>query len=114
MALPTFTRTMIEHKLGIYCEKRVPPELMDQVRLGFRIKGNSVTLFEEQPAFLKPNEWVEIKIAQFRFNLKTNEWTLYCADRNSRWHGYWDLEPSKNFDDLLQEVDEDPAGIFWG
>jgi hypothetical protein len=40
-------------------------------------------------------------------------WTLYYADRNSKWHRY-DIEPSADFDDLLREVDEDPTAIFWG
>lgn len=41
-------------------------------------------------------------------------WTLYYADRNSKWHLYYEIEPSADFDDLLREVDEDPTGIFWG
>ena len=41
-------------------------------------------------------------------------WTLYCTDRNSRWHLYWEYKPAKNLDELLEEIDEDPTGIFWG
>ena len=40
--------------------------------------------------------------------------TLYAADRNSRWFEYWDFDPSRDFADLLAEVEADPTGIFWG
>jgi len=49
-----------------------------------------------------------------RYDEKTGEWTLYYADRNDRWHEYWDIESTKSIDKLLKEIDEDPTGIFWG
>jgi hypothetical protein len=42
------------------------------------------------------------------------QWTLYCMDRNSRWHLYDLIEPSADFDDMLIALDRDPTGIFWG
>jgi DUF3024 family protein len=114
MPLPQFVRARVESKLGPYCEKRVPPSVRDHVRLGFRFKGNSVTLFEERPAFMKPDTWVDLPVAQFRFDPKNSVWRLYCADRDSKWHEYDVLEPTTDFDALLQEVDQDPTGIFWG
>jgi len=36
------------------------------------------------------------------------------ADRNSKWHVYDEIEPATDFESLLQEVDDDPTGIFWG
>ena len=114
MALPDVTRARIEKRLSEYCENKVPPEMRDKHRLGFKVRGNSVTLFEERPSFFNPFEWVEIVLAQFRYDPKKKKWTLYCADRNSRWHQYWDLEPDKDFEVLLREVEEDPTFIFWG
>ncbi|NTU43847.1 MAG: DUF3024 domain-containing protein, partial [Nitrospirales bacterium] len=76
--------------------------------------GNSATLYEERQAFGRKDVWVDIVIAQFRFNIMTREWTLYFADRNSRWRPYSDACPTSNFDVLLNEVDKDGRGIFWG
>jgi hypothetical protein len=114
MPLPEFTRKLVETKLSKYCEQKITPQFRDQVRLKYRIRGNQVTLFEERPAFKKPSAWVEISMAQFRFNPRDTKWSLYCADRNSRWHLYGLLPPSADFDDLLKEVDRDPTGIFFG
>jgi hypothetical protein len=59
-------------------------------------------------------EWTSLSIAQIRYNTKTGKWSLYCADRNSKWHEYYGLEPIQNFDRILNELDKDPTGIFWG
>jgi hypothetical protein len=48
-----------------------------------------------------------------RFDPETNLWSLYWADRNSRWHRYDDLDPGP-VDELLREIAEDPTCIFWG
>ena len=109
-----FTGKLVETKLSKYCEQRIPPHVRNRVRLNYRIRGNQVTLFEERPGFKQPSEWVEISMAQFRFNPQDKKWSLYCADRNSRWHLYGLLSPSADFDDLLKEVDRDPTGIFYG
>lgn len=53
-------------------------------------------------------------VAQFRFNPYTSEWTLYCADRNSRWYTYTESDPAPKIEALLQAVDEDVTGIFQG
>lgn len=115
MPLPEFTRKLVETKLTPYCERRIPPQARNQVRLSYKIRGNQVTLFEERPIYNQPSQkWMENPFAQFRFNPQDKKWSLYCADRNSRWHLYERLAPSADFDDLLTEVDRDPTGIFYG
>ena len=114
MSLPELTKQQVEETLSEYCVNRIPPHARDQVRMGFNFRGNSVTLYEERPAFRQPETWVQIPVAQFRFDQGNNEWTLYCADRNSRWHVYYEIEPATNIESLLQELDDDPTGIFWG
>jgi len=36
------------------------------------------------------------------------------SDRNARWHRYELIEPSHEITTLLDEIDRDPTGIFWG
>jgi death-on-curing protein len=40
-------------------------------------------------------------------------WTLYWPDRNGRFHRYQDLPPGP-IAALLDEIDGDPFGKFWG
>jgi hypothetical protein len=114
MSLPEFTKQLIESKLSSYCEQRVPPHALDQVELTYKIRGNFVTLIERRRSLQDRSAWVEIPISQFRYNPNKSTWTLYCADRNSKWHEYLPLRPSKNFNNLLSEVEKDATHIFWG
>lgn len=59
-------------------------------------------------------EWASMPVAQFRYDTDTQLWSLYWADRNSRWDRYWDLDPESTLEPLLKEVEADPTGIFWG
>lgn len=114
MKMPQPIKKLVDAKLGAYCARRIPPHARDQVGMGYKFRGNSVTLLERRPDFFDPDEWVDTAIAQFRFDPESSMWTLFWADRNSRWREYYDIWPSKNLDDLIEEVDDDPSGAFWG
>ncbi|BCR05534.1 hypothetical protein DESUT3_26030 [Desulfuromonas versatilis] len=114
MPLPPLVKQLVEKKLSAYCQKKIPNHLHNEIRLSFKFRGNTITLFESRPAFRMPEKWVEISVAQFRYDTEENLWALYCADRNSRWHPDMNIDPVKNFDRLLQEIDQDSTGIYWG
>jgi len=114
MAIPNAVKLVVESTLIAYVEQKVPPHIRNKLYLSYRFSNNSVILIENRPSFLKRDEWIESAVAKFRFTIKTNTWTLYCADRNSKWHKYYYSEPTEDFDLLLQAVDEDHTGIFWG
>jgi len=76
MAFSKIERKSIEDVLTAYCERRVPAEVRDRLRILFRIKGESVTLLESRPSFVKPTEWIETVVAQFRRDRETGNWTL--------------------------------------
>ena len=114
MPLPEIELHRVEKRLSAYCEKRIPRHVRDQVRLSFQVTGNKVHLYESRPSFPKPEQWVDMKIAQFEYNPTTRRWTLYCFDRNSRRRPYHELPGELDFESLLAEVDKDPTGFFWG
>ena len=114
MVLPEIERYRVERLLSAFCAQRSPPRLRDQVRVGFRIRGAKVLVYEARPAFMEPGQWVEIKAAQFEYNPDTKRWTLYCFDRNSRRRPYYEADENQSFEYLLTEVADDPTGIFWG
>ena len=122
MPLPSLVKTLVDKKVGDFCKKRVPAHVLDKLNLSHKIRGNSVTIFENRaPWHPDMREWTSMAITQLRYNEKTGEWTLYCADRNDKWHEYndkwheyYDMEPTKDIDKILVEIDEDPTGIFFG
>ena len=114
MALSEFQRARVGKLLREYCEARVPERARDKVRLEFRLGKHDVVLFEERVHYLPPHEWYEIPIAKFRYVASHREWRLYCQFSDLRWHEYEPRFSADDFDTLLEEVDEDPTGIFWG
>jgi hypothetical protein len=112
VALSEFTIKLVEKKLSRFCLEKVPEMHRHKVRLGFKIEGDIVTLFEERPMFSDPLSWVTLSVAQFRYAEKKNTWTLYFPDRDNQWRVYY-LDPKADFEILLKEVDEDPLRIFW-
>ena len=115
MPLPVLVKTLIEKKVGEFCTKRVPADVLDKLNISYKMRGDSVTIFENRaPWRPEMKEWTSMAIAQMRYDNKTGEWTLYCADRNDKWHEHMDIEPTKNIEKILKEITADPTGIFWG
>jgi hypothetical protein len=114
MSLSDTVKHHVETELRAFCERRVPLEVRDKVRLTYGFRGNAVTLYEDRPRWKDPSQWGHMAIAQFRFDTATGQWTLYCADRNAKWHEYVEVDPSSRFESLLEEVGKDPTGIFFG
>lgn len=121
LTLPPDVRTHAEAALQEFCDRRVPESVRDKVRLEVVFRGDGATIFERRPPYVSSfipaaenNEWTRRSIAQFRYDADTRHWTLYCADRNSHWYEYDDLDPSQRLEDLIADVDADPTGIFWG
>jgi Protein of unknown function (DUF3024) len=92
----------------------VPPHARDQVRLETVVRGAAITIIERRAPWREDfgPRWSRLKVAQLRYD--HGAWTLHWADRNGRWLPYPDLDPSPRLDDLLAEIDRDPAGAFWG
>ena len=114
MALSEIQQAEVNRRLGAFCDARVPPGARGKIRVGFRIKGTEVVLFEERPAFRPPHEWLEMAVAKFRYVGTQGLWRLYCQHRDRRWHSYEARPAARSLKRLLDEVAADPTGIFWG
>lgn len=101
-------------RLAHWCDKRVPEQARQQVRVEVKRRGRTLTIVERRPPWpTGQGEWTSMSIAQFRLD-DVGGWTLWWADRNNRWHEYDDAPRGLGFDALLREVEEDPTAVFWG
>ncbi|MFW5873712.1 MAG: DUF3024 domain-containing protein [Bacillota bacterium] len=114
MALNELLQKQVEKSLDKFCDERIPERVKDQIKLDYKIRGKSVTLVEKRPHYQDSEEWVAIKIAQFRFNPDNNNWSLYWWRHTGSWYKYDNIKPTKDFQKLIEEIDEDPTHIFWG
>lgn len=99
-----------------YCEQRVPPHALHQVRVEAVLTRGAATVVERRAPWRADYgpEWTATGIARLRYTVARGEWALYWRDRNARWHRYDLIEPSSDIAVLLDEIDQDPTGIFWG
>ena len=114
MPIPNDIRTEAEAYLDRYILNLVPPHAQDKVRIGYIANGMAITLFEQRPYWKDKTIWTKSDIARVRFNKTDGTWTLYCRDRNNKWHAYDPLPPTPDFGTVLEEIKADPTGIFWG
>ena len=110
--LPHLDVAAIRH----FCQQRVPPHALDQVRLEADVSPTAVTVVECREPWREDYgpDWTRRGIAGLRYVAKHGRWTLYWSDRNQRWHRYDLVAPSPNVLGLSDELDRDPTRIFWG
>jgi hypothetical protein len=86
------------------------------VRVECEIDRSYLTVVERRAPW-RPEvgrDWTRLPIARLRYTKASKTWTLYWRDRNLRFHRYDRIEPSVNVSVLIDEIDCDPTGIFWG
>lgn len=104
----------VDDVLGEFCRREPPAHVRPELEYAVRIDGDPATLVELRPAFRAEVGRTESPVARFRFTKSSGTWQLFWRDRNSRWHRYDQLPPTKRLAPLLDEVRRDPAHIFWG
>jgi hypothetical protein len=109
-AIPEFQQRQIER----WCERRVPGHLRDEVRVECRRRGGAVTILERRAPWSEElgTEWSESRIAQLRYG-DDGHWSVYWSDSNGRWLPHA-MPRAKTPVPLLEEIDRNPGGVFWG
>ena len=60
------------------------------------------------------SEWSSTKVAQLRYDEHSRRWRLYSAGSDNRWHRYEFAAPAPDVAPLLDTIEQDRTGIFWG
>jgi hypothetical protein len=58
--------------------------------------------------------WTRLPVARLRHSSTAHTWTLYWGDSHGKFHKYDQIEPSRSVQPLIDEMDRDPTGVFWG
>jgi hypothetical protein len=115
MALSAFEIKRCEKIVGKYIDGRRPPASMrDQLDLGFRIRGQSVEIFEMRPAWQQPDVTLETPVAKATYVKSRRLWKIYWQRADMRWHRYEPNPEVKTLEDFLDVVEEDRLGCFYG
>ena len=93
--------------------ERVPPHARRKLWYTQSTRGNAVTLVENRPYFRDETRTTEHPFARFKYDPKTGKWSLWCRDRNQKWHRYAGFQ-AVTLEAAVAEVERDPTGIFLG
>jgi hypothetical protein len=114
MPLSELEKKRIEKLFTDYCAKKIPVQYHNELRVEFEIKGNEVYLLECRSPWRGEGDWTRMKVARFKKDPKTETWLLYWADRNSKWRQYPPMPFHARIEKLLDEVEKNENGAFWG
>ncbi|MGH2698358.1 MAG: DUF3024 domain-containing protein [Actinomycetota bacterium] len=116
MPLPDDVKDDAIALVAMYCATTIPSELADEIRLEYKLRGRTITIYERRPLWredLGP-EWTSMRICSMEWDPATRLWTLYARDGNDRRLDYPYVDPAPTIKPLLGELDNDPTAIFWG
>ena len=108
MALSEFEIKKFEKIVREYIEKhRPPPHIRDEVDLSFRVKGQSVEIFEIRAMWNNPNEKIEESVAKARYAKSSDIWKIYWQRADLKWHSYEPDPEVKTLEEFLKVVERD-------
>ena len=115
MALSEFEKKKCEKIVRQYIEKRRPPAHMrNEIDLSFRVKGQSVEIFEIRPMWNNKNEKIEESVAKTTYVKSRNIWKVFWQRADLKWYRY-DPEPEvKTLEEFLDVVERDEYACFFG
>lgn len=114
MPLPQLIQKRAERLLDEYCSNRVPSWLKEELRLGYSIETETATIYQERRRCQGSCEWFRFPLARFHYSTELNQWTLHHYDQNQQWRLYLNAGPTLDLRKLIQAIDDDPLGFFWG
>ena len=114
MPIPSALRKHVDQELVTYCTGKNGTRAGGAVVLVHRWYGANVTLFEHCSESGLEGDCQDCLVARFHYDVRQGAWSLFCQDRNLRWFVVGERSFDRRFTSLLDEVERDPSGIFWG
>ena len=115
MAISAFEIKRIEKIVGRFVESRRPAgDIRSQLDISFRLTGQSVEIFEIRPQWNDPTKKIEGSIARATFVKSRKIWKLYWMRADGKWHVYQPFPSSASLEKILEAIEQDPHGCFWG
>ena len=115
MALTELETKRIEKLVDAYVQKRrPPPHIRPKLDIGFRVKGQSVEIFEIRPAWRSPGEFLEQPAAKASFVKTRGVWKVFWMRADLKWHPYPPAPTVASVEKFLELVEADAHACFWG
>jgi len=92
------------------------PHVRKEIRYEVDVADRHVTLLECRAPWRADfgPEWTRFPICRLRSTKVRREWSLYWRDQHLKFHEYDPVAPTPDVDRLIDHVDNDRSGLFWG
>lgn len=114
MAFSEIELKRIEKEMGGFCAKRSPIEIRDQLSFQYRIKEHDVIIYTRRPQWDNPKEWIDSDMVKIKYVRTSNIWQLFWQRANGKWVSYEPFPQSKNLRSIIEELEADQYGCFFG
>ena len=115
MAFSEFEMKRIDKEVSAFVERRRPAaHIRPQLDLGYRVKDQSVEIFEIRPIWDNPAKKIEEPVAKAMYVKTQKIWKVYWQRADLKWHRY-DPDPEvDSLQEFLRVVDQDEYACFFG
>ncbi|MGR8978853.1 MAG: DUF3024 domain-containing protein [Gammaproteobacteria bacterium] len=114
MAFTDIDLQKIKNQVGRLCLKRTPEHLKDELRIEYEIEKQNVIIYEIRPVWNNPSEFIKLPLAKLSYISSQKVWKLYWKRASGKWNKYEPKEFDKDLGRLVQEIDKDTYGCFFG
>jgi hypothetical protein len=104
----------IERQVRGLCKRRAPAHVRHKFRLRYDVNNHHVFVREARPDWHDPSEWIESDVAKLRYVAASNEWHLYWKRASGKWWLYEPFSRSRTLAAMVNEIDRDGYGCFFG
>lgn len=113
MALSEFDFNRCETMVAEFIEqRRPPPRLRKGVDLAFRMKKQSVEIFEIRPHWTGKGKPVEHRIAKAAFNERKRNWKVFWQRGDLKWRSYKPNPEVDSIEDFLSLLKTTIMAVF--
>ncbi|MDD5250661.1 MAG: DUF3024 domain-containing protein [Rhodocyclaceae bacterium] len=93
---------------------RPPEDVREKLDFEYRLKGQSVEIYEVRPRWKRPAEKTELPVAKATYVRKEDSWKIYWHRADGKWHRYEPNAEAASLVAFLSVVERDEYGCFFG
>lgn len=113
MALSELELAGVHRTMAAYIARRRPrPEIRNELDIGYSIENQSIIVHEDRRLY--DGSWMIEPVAKTTWVKTQRIWKVFWMRADLRWHSYEPLATARTLDKVLEEIDADPYGCFWG
>ena len=114
MAFTEIELARIKKIVGGFCGSRSPAHIRDKLRYDYKVQNQAVIIYEIRPQWDDPEKKIEAPLAKLNFVKNRNVWNLYWQGANMKWNKYEQFESSADIVELVNAINDDRCGCFFG